>query len=606
MICRCRFPLRRLALALVPALVLGGCGGGEESARPSASSPDAAAGESGDLARPVATAAPPLLETGRVEDVVLITIDTLRADALGHSGGENVAETPAIDRLAAAGRVYTDAHAHSVVTLPSHANILTGLYPYQHGIRDNSGFVLPEAIPTIATHLTTAGFVAGGFVAAFPLDVRYGLGRSFEVYDDSYRQGDNLTEFVIPERPGPEVVAAALDWWRSREGRRRFLWIHLYDPHAPYEPPEPFLSRYPENPYLGEVAATDAYLRPMLEEVTADGAPPALVVLTADHGESLGEHGELTHGFFAYEPTLKVPLVLWAPGLTAGQTAEPARHVDILPTIVEAVVGEVPAGLPGRSLLHPLPDAGALPSYFEALSPNLNRGWAPLRGVLKDRSKFISLPLPELYDLDSDPGEQANLVREDRRRTKGMLELLPSESVWPPDRGAVSTEEQKRLEALGYLSGSAGEAETYGPEDDPKNLVALDGKLHEVINLFHRDRLAEAEALAREVVEARPSMALGWTYLSQVLLEDGRLDEAIPVMREARERGAASPALTRQLALSLAEAGRSREAVELLAPAAGTGDPDVLNALGLVLSEAGDQRGAREVLQRASDHVPQC
>lgn len=597
-----------LFVVLASLIGLAACGGeGEPAPADTPSPPAAAVSEAGrETGRPAAAApvAPPLIEPGSVTDVVLVTIDTLRADVLGYSGGAKVAETPAIDRLASTGRVFTNTHAHSVVTLPSHANILTGLYPFQHGIRDNSGFVLPLDVRTIADYLSAAGFVSGAFVAAFPLDIRYGLGRAFEVYDDSYPEGSNITEFVIPERPGDEVVAAALAWWRSRAGHKRLLWVHLYDPHAPYDPPEPYLSRYPHDPYLGEVAVTDAYLQPLLAEVTSAGGPPALVVLTSDHGEALGAHGELTHGFFAYEPTLKVPLILWAPGLPAGETGEHARHVDILPTVIEAVGQPLPNGLPGRSLLHSLADAGQLPSYFEALAPNLNRGWAPLRGVLREGTKFISLPLPELYDLEADPGEEVNLVREDRARTRAMLELLPEESVWPPAKGTVSDEEEQRLRALGYVSGSAGAPKAYTAEDDPKNLVQLDGKLHEVIDLFHRRRLGEAETLAREVVAARPSMALGWTYLAQVLLEAGRLDQAIEVMREARGLGAASPVLTRQLALSLAEVGRAQDGLALLAPLADTGDPDLLNALGLVLSEAGDQRRAQEVLQRVFQADP--
>src|SRR5215208_682858 len=278
-------------------------------------------------------------------DVVLVTIDTLRADAVGFAGNARVA-TPTLDRLAAAGRVFDDAHAHNVVTLPSHANILTGLYPYQHGVRDNSGFALRPEVPTLASLLRKAGYSTGAFVAAYPLDAKFGLNQGFDVYDDTFPRGSNPDRFVVAERRGDQGVAAARAWWDGQKGKRRLLWVHLYDPHAAYDPPEPFASRYRDNPYLGEVAATDSFLSPLLLPFLEGKEPPALVVVTADHGESLGEHGELTHGLFAYEATLKVPLVLWGAGISPGRDGRPARHVDVVPTLLEALGLKVtpPAG----------------------------------------------------------------------------------------------------------------------------------------------------------------------------------------------------------------------------------------------------------------------
>ena len=283
-----------------------------------------------------------------------------------------------LDRLAAAGRVYTDAHAHNVVTLPSHVNILTGRYPYQHGVRDNSGFTVPESVPTLATVLRQAGYATGAFVGAYPLDSRYGLGHGFDVYDDDYPRGSNPAEFVIAERRGDQVIAPALAWWRAQTGKPRFLWVHLYDPHAAYDPPEPFASR------VSRTGPISARWRPRTRSsprcsirCSRARRTPALVVVTADHGEALGDHGELTHGLFAYEATLRVPLVVWGAGVNPGRDDRPARHVDIVPTVLGRLGLDPPDGLPGSSLLE-APEAGD--SYFEALSTNLNRGWAPLRG----------------------------------------------------------------------------------------------------------------------------------------------------------------------------------------------------------------------------------
>ena len=533
--------------------------------------------------------APAVLSAAAPPDILLVTIDTLRADALGFAGNVRV-QTPALDRLAAKGRVFTNAHAHNVVTLPSHANILTGLYPFQHGVRENSGFRLSGDVPTLATVLRGAGYATAAFVGAYPLDSEFGLDRGFQVYDDRTTRGSNDQEFELAERRGDEVVGAALKWWQANQGKPRFLWVHVYDPHAPYAPPEPFASRYAKEPYLGEVAATDSFLAPLLSK-------DALIVVTSDHGESLGEHGEMTHGLFAYEATLKVPLVLSGPGVQPGKDGRPARHVDIFPTVLQAAGVQAPKGSrPGRSLLAP-PKSDET-SYFEALSANLNRGWAPLRGVLRQGRKLIALPLPELYDLPKDPGEKQNRIDQDRPTARALIAELPQESVWPPRPGTLPAGDEQRLRSLGYLSGSAPARSSYGPEDDPKNLVQLDRKILRIIELYGAKRLGEAVGLAREVVKERPSMALGRSLLAQALLESGQTAEALEVMRKARAEKVTTETLLRQLGLTLAEQGRTEEALEVLRPMAEARDSKSRNALALALSEAGRHKEAYEILQK--------
>ncbi len=547
------------------------------------------------FASPAAAAAPR-------PDVLLVTIDTLRADAPGFAGNRRAA-TPNLDRLAAGGRVFTAAHAHNVVTLPSHANILTGLYPYQHGIRDNSGFRLPATLPTLATVLRQAGYATGAFVGAYPLDSRYGLDRGFQVYDDRTTQGADETQFVLAERPGNEVVAAALPWWQARRGKPRFAWVHLYDPHARYDPPEPWATRFKGDLYAGEVAATDAFLAPLLRPHLEGREPPCLVIVTGDHGEGLGDHGEETHGLFAYEATLKVPLVVWGPGVARGRDGRAARHVDIFPTVLAALGLKAPAApkqmRPGRSLLaawKDQPDA-----YFESLSTALNRGWAPLRGLLRragPRSlKFIALPLPEVYDLTADAAESKNRLDQERRAARAAFDLLPAESQWPPPRGALTAEEEARLRSLGYLASSPSAHTSFGPEDDPKRLVALDRKIHQLVEAYSLGELPRALKLAQEVLAARP-MALGYELLVNCLLELDREAEALAVMEKARAAKMASDGLLRQLGLTLAGAGRAAEAITVLEPLAATGDLDALNALAVAHSEAGRQRQAYETLQR--------
>lgn len=560
-----------------------------------------------------------------VDDVVLVTVDTLRHDALGFSapGTPRVetwrTPTPHLDRLAETGRVFDFALAHGTVTLPSHANLLTGRYPFEHGVRDNAGFVLGDEIPTLATILSDAGFATGAVVSAFVLDSRFGLDRGFDTYDDRVEKTRGLRQFQVSERPASEAVERALAWWREQEGERRFLWLHLYDPHAPYQPPEPFADDYTDTPYRGEIAAVDAFLGGLFAEIET-GEP--LVILTADHGEALGDHGEATHGLFVYQPTLQVPLVIRGPGIESGRDDRMARHVDILPTVLDAL-GFDPAeiagenDLPGRSLLRPAPDPGGAPptSYFEALTAHFDRGWAPLRGLVRERTeragrmKYIDLPLPELYDLDADPAEAENLVAGDpasetRRALRELRDRLPPRSAWPPTRDVVTAEEAARLRSLGYLVDQAPARERYGPEDDPKRLRDLDAAIHRFSDQFAGDRLDEAITTARSLVGRRPSMPLGHTLLAQALLEAGRRDEALGAMLAAHEANHASPALRRQLALTLAEVGRADAAVPIVEPLAEGGDAEALSILGQVLAESGRSAEAETALRRALEALP--
>jgi len=551
-------------------------------------------------------------------DLILITIDTLRADALGFAGNQQV-ETPLLDRIARGGRVFRNAHAHNVVTLPSHANILTGLYPFEHGVRENSGFVLPATVPTLATVLHDAGYRTGAFVSGYPLESRFGLARGFEVYDDRFETALRGEEFALPERRGDHTVAAALAWWQNKDPQKdprpRFLWLHLFDPHAPYDPPEPFASRYASSPYLGEVAAVDSYLAPLLGLLLSGRERRLLIAITADHGESLGEHGEATHGLFAYEATLKVPLLLWGSGVAPGVDDRPARHVDLFPSLLAAAKIAPPpapgiAERPGRSLLATAEKAAAeetkpSQSYFESLSAALNRGWAPLRGLLAGGKKWIELPLPELYDLEADPHETRNLLDSERRTARALAAEMPSASRWPPpERGKIRSEDIASLAALGYIADSAPLRTSFGPPDDPKNLLELDQKILATIDAYSRGKLEEALKLAREVVAARPTMPLGLSLLAQSLLESRRRAEALKVMRQARQEGLASEALLRQLGLTLAEDGKLAEALEVLQPLADAGDRDARAHLALALSESGRQEEAARRLEALLEEDP--
>ena len=539
-------------------------------------------------------------------NLLLITIDTLRADALG-SYGNTEGPTPWLDRLAAAGVRFEHAAAHNVVTLPSHANILSGRYPVDHGVRDNSGFRFPETVETAATLLKGQGYRTGAFVSAFPLDSQFGLARGFDVYEDSFVNVDTNPAFLVQERAGPETVALARRWMDAQGDGPFFCWVHVFEPHFPYEPPPP-AARFPGRPYLGEVAATDDALRPLIQPLVEAGATGrTLVVVTADHGEALGEHGEKTHGLFAYEGTLRVPLILFAPRLLDPRVVtDLVRHVDVLPTVLDAVGAPIPEGLAGRSLLPLASGAGAAPapSYFEALSANLNRGWAPLHGLMEERTKFIDLPIPELYDLEADPRESRNLAprRPEDVRTLSSQVARFRESGSVLRRTEETEETRARLEALGYVTGDASpEKKTYTPADDPKNLIGLDSMLHEIAGLHARGDLEGALALCRDLLRERPEMALGLGRLAYLLREKGDLPGAVDALKKAFELDTSDMDTLAVLAAYMNEDGRAGETLELLEPFVSVKQPDldVLIAYGVALAQAGRTDDALETFARA-------
>jgi len=539
-------------------------------------------------------------------NVLLVTIDTLRADAIGAYGNAR-ASTPTIDRLAAGGVRFSAAHAHTVVTLPSHANILSGSYPTRHGVHENSGFRLPPQIDTLASMLHALGYRTGAFVSAFPLDRRFGLDRGFDVYDDRYGKGRDRSAFHVAERAGTETVAAAQAWIAgSGTGTPWFAWVHLYEPHFPYAPPEPFASRFAFDPYLGEVAAADAALAPLLDPILRDGSSGrTLVVLTGDHGEARGEHGETTHGLFAYEGTLHVPLIVFAPQILAPRVvADPVRHVDILPTVLDALGATPPSTVDGRSLLDEANGgrAAAEPTYFESLSASLNRGWAPLYGVVRGSMKYIDLPIPELYDLTADAGEARNLAPArpgDVGELQHILQTLRA-GERATARVAETAETRERLRSLGYASATAAPKTHFTDADDPKRLVAVDRAIEEVVSLYQRGDTSAAIAAAERVQRERPDMPIALVHLSFLYNEVGEHAKAVKAALRALELNPSAEETAALAGAYLTEAGRAHEAIERLTPYASqsAADVDVLVAYGVALAEDGRPRDAMAAFER--------
>ena len=549
-----------------------------------------------------------LLEPRADRNVLLVTIDTLRADVLSTYGGR--AAAPNLDRLAASGVRFTFAHAHAVVTLPSHTSLLTGRYPYEHGVRDNNGYRVRDGQPTLATRLKAAGFATGAFVGGFPLDQRFGLNAGFDVYDDRIGEAGSSVDFALPERRADAVVSAAAAWTRAQRDKW-FAWVHVFDPHAPYQAPEEYARRYPTDPYAAEVAWTDAALAPLLGSL-AGLSRPTLVIVTADHGESLGEHGELTHGIFAYEATLRVPLVMAEiPASSAGDGGvtidRPVRHVDVLPTVLDAVALSADQQLPGRSLRDIIASRTGddRPSYFEAMTANLSRGWAPLRGVIVARDKYIDLPTPELYALDSDPREERDLASSRRERTEVLLNTLRGFNVAPPALpGEETSAVRDRLRALGYVGGSAAAPrERYNLEDDPKRLIEIDALLHRAGDLYQRGQPREAAALFQEAIARRPDTADAYRYLAFVYWQNGRPEEAIRTLETALKHSVSHRDVRVKLGIYLAETGHADRAIGLLDGLAGD-DIEALNALGIAYGQAGRAADASRMFHRALEIDP--
>jgi arylsulfatase A-like enzyme/Flp pilus assembly protein TadD len=544
-------------------------------------------------------------------NVLLVTIDTLRADVISAYGGR--AGTPQLDQLAASGARFTFAHAHAVVTLPSHASILTGTYPYEHGVRDNNGYRVRTDQATLASRLRAQGFNTGAFVGGFPLDQRFGLGAGFDHYDDRIGEASSTADFALPERRADAVIAPAMNWIRGRNSKW-LAWVHLFDPHAPYQAPEAYAQRYANDPYAAEVAWTDAALAPLIASL-ASQPRPTLVVVTADHGESLGEHGELTHGIFAYESTLRVPFIIAeVPGAAGSVDRKPGlsidaavRHVDVVPTVLDALGAPADAALPGRSLRPLIQQGGGddSPSYFEAMTATLSRGWAPLRGVIAGREKYIDLPIQERYALASDPREEKNVAPSDRARTEILLNTLRGFNVAPPSLpGEETSAVRDRLRALGYVGGSpAPPRDRYRDEDDPKRLIEIDALLHRAGDLHQRGQPREAAALFQEVITKRPDTADAYRYLAFVYWQAGRPKDAIRTLESALEHGISHRDVRVKLGIYLAETGSAGRAIALLEGLAGD-DIEALNALGIAYGQAGRAADAARTFHRALEIDP--
>jgi len=556
---------------------------------------------------------------------VLVTIDTLRADRLG-SYGSTRGLTPSLDAFAREATRFTAAVSQVPLTLPSHATILTGLHPSHHGIRTNDGFRLAPTVPTLAELLKASGYATAAFIGGYPLRASSGLPRGFDRYDDEF-----LTSPGVTERSADEVMRSAAVWIEANRSQPFFAWIHLFDPHSPYAPPAPFAAAHRDAPYDGEVAYTDAASGRFLDRLRQQGLyAPATIVIVADHGESLGEHGERTHGTFLYDATIRVPLLIKLPtvrlkpdatydraGATYGKADAtsawsgsrivdvPVETADLAPTIA-VLAGAALTRSDGQSLVPLIAGAAGdpdRPAYTESYYQNILLGWSPLRAVRTERWKLVEAPRPELYDLEQDPHELQSRLNERAALATGLQRALTSLDAADRSkdgaRAAATSESVERLRSLGYASGST----TPTPATraiDPKDRVAVWAEIEDGIDLTARDPASAGQKFAR-ALQLQPDNGLAMKYLADLQFRAGRLREAREQYRRAIAAGFRHPDAYVNLASIAEREGHLDEAREALTNAVGlaASDADAWNRLGLLEARHGDVDAARRAFAQA-------
>ena len=504
--------------------------------------------------RPVRTASG--LDLGRLPggvsrerlNLLVVTLDTTRADRMGaYASGQ--ARTPVFDRLAREGVLFEQAETVAPLTLPAHASIFTGRFPPEHGVRDNGGFFVSPKETTLATVLQGAGFHTGAVVSAFVLDGKWGLNRGFDTYIDDFDSTKARGLGGAVQRPANEVVDRALPWLEQAKDGRFFAWLHFYDAHTPYDPPEPYATEYAGRPYNGEIAFVDAQLGRVIAFLEREGLMDRTVIaVIGDHGESLDEHGEASHGFFIYESTTRVPFVIRAPydRVAGRRVADPVRAVDLLPTVLDLVGVATPNGISGMSLVPLMTGARReldLESYAESMYPLHHFGWSDVRAMRSGRFKVFDAPRPELYDLELDPLESRNLFEERRTVADQMLGRLRAmhdrfTSAGPSSQPATDMDPdvRARLAALGYVgSFVATTASARTDRADPKDKIKLFNLMNDARETGKAGDAAMADSvrLLREVIAADPEVIDAWFMLGNEYFKAREFTEAIAYFKKA-------------------------------------------------------------------------
>lgn len=506
-------------------------------------------------------------------NLLLVSLDTVRADRLG-CYQYAAAQTPYIDELAKSGLRFERATTVVPLTLPAHSSLMTGTFPGWHGVRDNGGFYLDDDQITLAEILRENDFRTGGFVGSFVLDRRWGIAQGFDRYFDEFdldRFG-NAAAMDMIQRRGSEVVDRALEWLQDDRRRPFFAWVHLYDAHTPYEAPEPVQSRFPrtrDGAYDAEIAYADAQVGRLVEALRADGRlAHTLIVVVADHGEMLGEHGEATHGFFIYEAATRVPLVINGPGVPASVISDQVRIVDVLPTALSLLGVPVPSQVQGTNLI-PLAHGERLDliAHSESWYPRYHYGWSELRAIQDGRFKLIRAPRLELYDLTSDPREERDRSTDHAAQLDRFVSALERFESGTAREGAakgprpVDAETEERLAALGYVSGSINLKTIDEPgRGDPKDKIELYNLLKQAGSLSLEGHVDEAIGAVKQALAKDPEIVEAYMLLGNFYKKVKRPEDAIAAYRDALARDSEHHNALFSLAVAYKDEGRFDEA----------------------------------------------
>ena len=517
------------------------------------------------------------LREGRDFNVIVITLDTTRADRLPSYGCRDVV-TPVLDAFAARGVRFEQCYAQTPLTLPSHTTLMTGTLPLFHGIRDNGGFFVPEKLKTMAELFKDKGYETGAFIAAFVLDSKWGLNQGFDTYFDKF----DLTKFKrislgTVQRPANEILDQALPWLEERKDKKFFAWLHLYDPHSPYEPPPPYDKLYPERPYLGEIAYADSEIGRLWRFLETNGLlEKTFIVFAGDHGESLGEHEEQSHGFFVYQAAIHVPLIVVTPfpKLQGVVSPEVATLADVLPTVCDMAGLPVPAEVQGKSLLPaffgrrrkepPL-------AYSETYYPRFHYGWSDLKSVQDGRYKLILAPVPELYDVVADPHEEKNLVYLEKKVYESLSAKAEAfiqaagRNAYETDLSKIDEETREKLAALGYVGSFADPAMLKGKKlGDPKDKILVFNELSKAREMGLNGKSDEAIGIIRGIIATDPDITDAYFSIGNILFQEHRFPEAIDSFEEVLGRKPDDSFAAINIALAYEGMGKFEEAEKFL------------------------------------------
>jgi arylsulfatase A-like enzyme/tetratricopeptide (TPR) repeat protein len=547
-------------------------------------------------------------------NVLLVTLDTTRADRVGCYGYAK-ARTPNLDALARNGVRFANAYAPAPLTLPSHASILTGLTPLAHGVHNNGSYVLSYDKLTLAELLRDKGVTTGAFVASFSVDSRFGLDQGFDVYDDNFQEGSPF-KALNAERKAEQVLEPFSNWLDRIGGERFFAWVHFFDPHLPYSPPSPYRENFEADPYDGEIAYLDFVLGEVLGRVRDKGIlSRTLIVVAGDHGEAFGEKGESGHGVFLYEMAVRVPLLFYSEGhLPANRVVEArVRLIDILPTVLDVLGMASPEGVQGQSLIPYIQRRSGgkdLDTYLETYYPRENFGWAPLTGIISGKRKFIQAPKPELYDLAADPNEGKNLVDREGKALSGLKARLETvvQAVGGTAAEAVprelSADERARLRSLGYVDysepGAKGDA-------DPKDRLDELKMVQDAEKAEYDGNFILAAELHEKMLALRPGAASSYVNLALARARQKDFDGAVETLKTGLEKLPGNELLMSRLGYTYLVMNKWAEAMETMSELlkANPRSIDALTAVAVILDGTGRKAEAREYFESALSVEPE-